>query len=642
MNDSKRPRRECTRNKTLINSDVPFASNARKGNAINANIRSSTTKKVCTHACQMSKSTCPKKTDKKKFDNPMQKSNSKFKLLEKKFAESSSNLNVCKAKINSLQKLNRELRQKNRAHMQSIQEEVRLRDTMCGYLSLRSSKLDQLKARNVALELAGRENIRRRKKQQQIIQFKDDIINNLRYEIHLLKVSESPKTENRSVQLLDLPEEVLHMIFRYVPNDEIVWSVGHVCQQLMEYVLRYVWVIEDSFSKYLQRGINSILNSSKSGMVDLVDLTTDQPGQDSFRKFPLGCKISQLINTDIVAKAIFHFVYTEDYRTHQSILKKIEISSKKDLSKKVLLVKTRDISLFDVLVRITSQWNQLESIVLRKPGGFPELVKAPEKVRYILENCPHLKLLDISTENGIGLSIEGWNFVSSLCSTLTHISFYGGCITDSNIETITRNNHRLESIDIERCKLITDHGIRSILTNCAALQSLRLSIDACSDVSEYAFEINPKSLDLKSFILQGMTYGGIKANRYSRSQYDGSRSLIKMLCNFKSLKHLDLSRTDCLKAGDIYDILEKCTALEYLELENAKLDDLCVAKIPDFSKLTTLNLSGNSISYMGIKRIVEHLKQLRYLKFSNGTIWDKWNDQEIDTIYDMFPRLTKF
>ena len=48
-----------------------------------------------------------------------------------------------------------------------------------------------------------------------------------------------------SKNLLDLPEEVFGVIFRYIPNDQVVWSVGFTCQLLMEYALRFVWVIED-------------------------------------------------------------------------------------------------------------------------------------------------------------------------------------------------------------------------------------------------------------------------------------------------------------------------------------------------------------------------------------------------------------
>ena len=93
-------------------------------------------------------------------------------------------------------------------------------------------------------ELAEKEKLRVRNVQRKMISFKDEVIQNLSREVAILK--SSLNSGSNTLNFIDLPEDVLEDIFSYISNDELVWSVGQTCQQLMEYVLRYVWVIPDS------------------------------------------------------------------------------------------------------------------------------------------------------------------------------------------------------------------------------------------------------------------------------------------------------------------------------------------------------------------------------------------------------------
>ena len=44
--------------------------------------------------------------------------------------------------------------------------------------------------------------------------------------------------------LIDLPEEVLHHIFNYIPERDVFWSIGFCCLRLYEAVLSYIKHIE--------------------------------------------------------------------------------------------------------------------------------------------------------------------------------------------------------------------------------------------------------------------------------------------------------------------------------------------------------------------------------------------------------------
>ena len=161
-----------------------------------------------------------------------------------------------------------------------------------------------------------------------MIKFKDEIIYNLTSEISRSRQLDATRCNVDPTNLLDLPEEVFGVIFRYIPNDQVVWSVGFTCQLLMEYALRFVWVIEDRISKPM---IGQVENN-------LVDLTNEEwKNEERLNKF--GCKVSQLISMETVAKTIYHFAYAEDYRYHEDIFRRIRMLNSGDKSKNVLLIK---------------------------------------------------------------------------------------------------------------------------------------------------------------------------------------------------------------------------------------------------------------------------------------------------------------
>ena len=45
-------------------------------------------------------------------------------------------------------------------------------------------------------------------------------------------------------RFIDLPEEVLHYIFNYIPEQDVFWNIGFCCLRLWEIVLNYVKNIE--------------------------------------------------------------------------------------------------------------------------------------------------------------------------------------------------------------------------------------------------------------------------------------------------------------------------------------------------------------------------------------------------------------
>jgi hypothetical protein len=364
---------------------------------------------------------------------------------------------------------------------------------------------------------------------------------------------------------------------------------------------------------------------------NLIDLANrDKKKIEFLEKKMYETKITQLISFEKVAKTIYHFAYTDDFRYHTSILNTIKISSQGDRSKKVLLFRTRKLKMCDILARLTSQWNQLESIVLQaRHEHMDDFYNSPEKVRYILKNSPNLKLLNISSEYGGTISIDGWNLVSELCFNLTHIIFYGVAVTDFNIELITQKNKHLVSVDLERCKLTTNRSLRSIFMNSSELQSLRF-IAYNTEFKENVFEITPCCLGLK--ILE---IGGYIQEATFNPRNTSLTTVIRQLTELKTLK---LSNRNWGKVGEECDILQCCRQLESLDLSDSNIQDNAFKRIPQASIIQKLNLGGNFISFEAIKRIIKKFAQLKYLGITQSNLM---TENEINGIFQLFPHITK-
>ena len=547
------------------------------------------------------------------------------KVLENQLREYKESLHTSHQKNSSLTSVNRELRQRMRDTKKEMQEEKRTYKRFEKHVSslmrrsqeeslILASTIKQLQNRLSTLEQAEQEKLRVRDEQRRVLELKDEIIQNLSFELESINQGKCKKP----VQLVDLPEEVLGLIFAYIPNDEILWTLGQTCQKMMEYVLRHIWVIEDSVSK-------PMIGSIKENIIDLTSHEKVYVSRARAKVFQ--CQIPKAISTDAMGKDIYHFAHICRDDDTRKILRQLKDMNNGDRSKKVLLVKTPKMNYIDILISITSQWKQLESIILCRENGLQE---SAERIRYILLNSLNLKFLNLSGgENSVCLSIEGWNYVSDLCSNLTHISFQGCTITDENIDRLTRNNQRLWSIELDRCKMTTDKALHHIFQNSITLKSLKVHM---WEITGEAFEHAPKCTDLKCLAINMTGYVKRQQKRMTIFQY--MPGFVKHL-NLEDLEFIGLYLREDPTA---HKFLKICSNLTTLKLKESSLHNNWYAQIKRLSTLKNLDLSGVSVSANTVKEICRGCKVLEALKITPS---DNMTSKELQNVYEIFPKISR-
>ena len=453
-----------------------------------------------------------------KFDKKARSKSSNFTVLKRKTNEFNRTIGRYSAKNESLENRNRDLRRKNRENLKlykterqrNIQlkndysklkkEAIHLRNSYSIGLITSADLLNQLKeqdkletclmSRISVLELAEKEKLHSRNAQQKILDLKDEIIQKLAYENELLKQKFCKDHDKKIVKLLDIPEEVFRIIFAYLPNAEIVWSFGLTCQKFMEIALRNVWVIEDSITRPPVGNVKD----------DVIDLTIEDSTSADMKSKHFNCRISSLISSVLVGQSIYHIVFTDNFGHHKNVLNRIKKLEQNYHPKKVLLLRNRHLRICDILVRFTSQWSQLESIIISH--DMTRSYFSSEKLEYILDNSPNLRYIDFSTETGGFLSVDGWSILSNKCTNLTQLILYGCNITDEHVKLIISQNKKLALIELQRCKLLTVKGVHSILENALDLKCFRLS-RRYFDFENNAIDVNPRCISLRSLDLEG-------------------------------------------------------------------------------------------------------------------------------------------
>ncbi|KAI3461765.1 hypothetical protein Pfo_018428 [Paulownia fortunei] len=97
-----------------------------------------------------------------------------------------------------------------------------------------------------------------------------------------------------------------------------------------------------------------------------------------------------------------------------------------------------------------------------------------------------LKLQSLHLDCCFGITDHGLSFVASGCPFLTIVSLYRCNITDIGLETLSKFCLALKDVNLSYCLLISDHGIRALSQNCRHLRAI--SISHCRSVNGIGFQ----------------------------------------------------------------------------------------------------------------------------------------------------------
>ena len=164
-----------------------------------------------------------------------------------------------------------------------------------------------------------------------------------------------------------------------------------------------------------------------------------------------------------------------------------------------------------------------------------------------------------------------------------------GCtITDENIDRLTKNNQRLLSIELDRCKMTTDKALHHIFQNSITLRSLKVHM---WEITGEAFEHAPKCTDLKCL--------AISAQLMRMTIFQYMPEFVKHL-NLEDLEFIGLYLREDPTA---HKLLKICSNLTTLKLKESSLHNNWYSQIKRLSTLKNLDLSGVSVSANTVKEI---------------------------------------
>lgn len=137
------------------------------------------------------------------------------------------------------------------------------------------------------------------------------------------------------------------------------------------------------------------------------------------------------------------------------------------------------------LQRLLSRFRQLHSLSLSgcvelPDSGLSQLQHYGSKLQTL-----HLHCCFRITDYGVSLAASG-------CPSLTTISLYRCNVTDIGLKALSESCLALKDVDISHSSLISDHGIRALLSNCRQLRAIKMT--NCRSITGVGFKDCPQTL----------------------------------------------------------------------------------------------------------------------------------------------------
>ncbi|KAG8371623.1 hypothetical protein BUALT_Bualt13G0107500 [Buddleja alternifolia] len=102
------------------------------------------------------------------------------------------------------------------------------------------------------------------------------------------------------------------------------------------------------------------------------------------------------------------------------------------------------------------------------------------------------KLQSLHLECCFRITDHGLSFIANGCPFLTVVSLYRCNITDTGLSTLTKSCSSIKDVNLSYCLHISDHGITALSKNCRHLRAIRIS--HCRNVNGLGFQGCSQSL----------------------------------------------------------------------------------------------------------------------------------------------------
>ena len=373
--------------------------------------------------------------------------------------------------------------------------------------------------------------------------------------------------------ILDLPEEVILHLLKYVPENERFWNFGFTSEALLVLSLKAVTIIDI--------GEDRQLNSAKR------------------------LRLKQILQTDEIAKSIKHLIICSDYRTEFIV----NCEGLKELKGKYGNGKVLRLSNFDFAgfgeEPIFDGKLCLESITIENNYRVycSNVCLTGRTVTDILKKSPDLSVLNIKGQyilNDSEISIA-----TSYCKELVTLRL-NECLylTDSGLDIVVKNCPNLRCLEIHECNRLTFEGIRTLTDHCKNL--VHLSLNDCINVNPSGISYVTKHCQLQHLCL-------------SRYIHLTDIAMQDISANFTNLVTLELGWCELLTDKGFEYMAVNCKALHKLHLNGCdQISDAGLKSIEEnCGKLEELLLSAyekNQHDYThGLKSLANNCQSLKML-----------------------------
>ena len=423
--------------------------------------------------------------------------------------------------------------------------------------------------------------------------------------------STSPESSSTSsIGILDLPEEVIRHIFKYLSKQEIFWSFGFSCKQIFWISLDYIEMIETPIilansdedktrfenlvkcMSYLQNLLNnniSCLILCRSWEKENVILTATDVKEMVEKCADKGIVETEMKDTIIIRQdsgrkrswfdimfcnVVIKFTALKHLYLHN--IAEYQICKVTNSCKNLNFLHLQDCKISDTTARVLGEncreLNMLKcNAQLLTDGGLINFATN-------MPNLKHLYLADCNQLSDVGIQ-----FIAKYCKKLTAL-IMEGChmISSVGVENISSNCNGLQELELTGMKELSDQGLISIGNCCNCLNSL--TIGSCSKLTHRGVEalsLNTKLLSkicliecspvINSAIQHLVEERSCQLTSLElgcNSLTDDEAKVIAMNC--KELTTLDLGKCYYITNEGVICIAQNCKKLKVLRLVSCK------------------------------------------------------------------------
>lgn len=346
--------------------------------------------------------------------------------------------------------------------------------------------------------------------------------------------------------VLDLPNEILGKIGRYLEEYDLFWNFGFTCQRFRDVAIDAVKIID---------------------LCECQKLTNIKIARNH---------LYRLLKRDELVQSIRHiWICSELDDDIRTALKCVLQDSREKHN--ILVIDYRLFTNF-TSSKIGEKITRLESLLMpKKHRSMNRLTN--RSIRNIISSCTKLEWIDLRdcTEFDFFSNRNIVAMIGDSCKDLECILLSRCTFTNESIKMVFRNCNKLEMVIMNDCPCVNDEALITLGENCNLMKLI--CVDDCSNVSDLSISvIANRCIEMEEFSLRNTKVTGISVEAIANNNTElrvlnlrncsiNSKAIELIAQNCRKLENLDITRVsgrmslNCLKL-----LANNCSDLKKIHL----------------------------------------------------------------------------